>query len=138
MKPLHTIGSRLLKPRRVARDDRDHETFRNHAARRLQLHTPEVDEDVRRRLCANLRYLRGDVTDPDSPAPALAQDADPVVVYLALPHTLLADTLRGLAQVGVPQGSQLIIETPFGTGLHDARRLNEFVHTAFPENPVFR
>lgn len=122
----------------VARDDWNHETFRSHAARRLKLHAPDIDEDVQRRLCANLRYQRGDVTDPDSLAPIIAQAAGPLVVYLALPHTLFADTLHGLAEVGVPQGSRLVIEKPFGTGLQDARQLNEFVHSAFPEDAVFR
>ncbi len=38
----------------LAREDWDDEAFRVHAERRLAVHAPDVDEDVRR-LCANLR-----------------------------------------------------------------------------------
>ena len=122
----------------LAREDWDDEAFRAHAERRLAVHAPDVDEDVRRRLCANLRYQRGDVTDSGSLAPLVAQADGPVVVYLALPPGLFAGTLRGLAAAGVPEGSRLVVEKPFGDGLADARRLNELVHSAFPEHAVFR
>jgi glucose-6-phosphate 1-dehydrogenase len=122
----------------VARDDWDDETYRDWARRRLGAHAGDLPEDVRERLVARLRFARGDVTDPGDLRAALARvDGEPVV-YLALPNALFRPTLSALTEVGLPEGSRIVVEKPFGTDGADARVLNDLLHRLLPEQAVFR
>jgi len=112
-----------------ARQDWDDDTFRRHATRCLEQHASDVPARARETVVGALRYRRGDFTDADSVA-RLLQAGDlggkpaPVAVYLALPPTLFAPTVRTLAAVGLPAGSRVAIEKPFGEDLDAARDLN--------------
>jgi len=122
----------------VARDEWTDEEFRRHAGERLGVFAADVDERVRSELCASLHYRTGDVTDPGSLSAAVHDAGGPVVIYLALPNTLFADTLAALAQRDLPAGSRLVVEKPFGRDLADARQLNLFIRDVLPEDAVFR
>ena len=122
--------------------DWDEETFRSHVADRLDEHAADVPADVRRRLVHRLRYRRVDLTDAATVTTAVGalddddqdddQDDGPagdaaVAVYLALPPALFAPTLATLGRVGLPRGSRIAVEKPFGADLAGAQRLNELL-----------
>lgn len=122
----------------VAREGWDTGQFRDHAAQRLEQHAPDLSRSSRDALTARLNYLRGDVTEAESLRSAAAGAAGPVVAYLALPPSLFASAITGLASAGLPDGSRVVVEKPFGTDLASARELNRLLHRHFPESAVFR
>jgi glucose-6-phosphate 1-dehydrogenase len=60
------------------------------------------------------------------------------VVYLALPPAIFADTIEALVDAGLPEGSRLVVEKPFGTDSASAEQLNDLIHRRFDEQDVFR
>ena len=126
----------------AAGKDWDDDGFRAFAAERLNEHAAEVPRSVRERLLDSLRYRRADATDPAAVEATLrvAGTDDPVAVYLALPQQLHRDCIEALAGAGLPGGSRVVIEKPFGEDLASARDLNAIVAAAIPggENGVFR
>jgi glucose-6-phosphate 1-dehydrogenase len=71
-----------------------------------------------------LDYWPVDLADPRSLAAALDGARGPVAAYLALPPSVFATTIRSLAQVGLPAGSRVAVEKPFGEDVESARALN--------------
>lgn len=90
------------------------------------------------RLVDGLRYRAADVTSTSELRAALESDEGPLVIYLALPPSLFAATVRAIAGAGVPSDSRIVIEKPFGEDLTSARELNELLHGAFPEDAIYR
>ncbi|HEX7167168.1 MAG TPA: hypothetical protein VF230_09330, partial [Acidimicrobiales bacterium] len=104
------------------------------------LREAETPDDVRERLVAHVRYAAADVTDAAAVKDAIESTPGdgPVVAYLALPPGTYADALGALAEAGLPKGSRIVVEKPFGEGLESARALNELVREHFDERAVFR
>jgi len=112
------------------------ETFRDHVAARLAEHAADVPAAVRRALLDRLRYRAVDLSDPVSVAEAVwafdpgSGDADslvtssPVAVYLALPPSQFPAAVGALGAVGLPSGSRIAVEKPFGADLAGAVALN--------------
>ncbi len=122
----------------VAREPWETPGFRDHAARRLEQHAPDLSRASRDALVGRLRYLRGDVTQAETLQSAAEGAAGPVVAYLALPPSLFGSAITGLASAGLPDGSGVVVEKPFGTDLASARELNRLLHQHFAESAVFR
>nr|MDT0662516.1 glucose-6-phosphate dehydrogenase [Micromonospora sp. DSM 115978] len=129
----------------VARDELDDAGFRTHVRAALAEHAGRVDQAARDRLADDAHYLSGDVTDPKIIAAALrlAGDlgtgpADPVVLYLALPHVLFPDVIAALECCEIPSGLRIVVEKPFGADLTGARRLNAALGRVFREDRIFR
>jgi len=122
----------------VARHDWDTEAFRRHARGGLERHAAGVGSSSRDALLGHLEYHRADVTDPGQVARALGQVDEPVVAYLALPPSVFPPAIEGLANIGLPEGSRVVVEKPFGDDLASAQALNRLLHRAFPERAVFR
>jgi glucose-6-phosphate 1-dehydrogenase len=114
------------------------ERYRQWAKDRLQAHAADLDEKTREDLVGRLRHLHGDVTSPEDLAAVLERAGGGPVIYLALPNTLFLPTLQGLARVGVPAGTTIVVEKPFGRDEADARTLNRVLHGLVPEESVFR
>lgn len=119
-------------------EDMSDEAFRAHMRAALAEHASTVDEDARAAIVAAMSYRQTDLTHPGSVEAAIANDGDPMVVYLALPPALFAPTLRALADAGLPAGSVIAIEKPFGQDLASARALNRLLVTRLPHVTVFR
>ena len=79
-----------------------------------------AQDDLRRVV----RYRRADLTDPTQLRVALAPLDRPLAAYLALPPALFARAIETLAAVGLPCGSRVVVEKPFGSNLTSARELN--------------
>ena len=122
----------------VGRQDWSDDEYRAWAAARLAEHAGDVPEASRAALAGRLGYDRGDVTDARDLKRALDRAGGVPVVYLALPNTVFLPTLQALTEVGVPEGSTIAVEKPFGTDGENARQLNEVLHQVVAEERVFR
>jgi glucose-6-phosphate 1-dehydrogenase len=111
--------------------------YREWASNRLDEHGRACPRPARLAVVAALRYQPADVTDPDGVAPLIAGDR-PVAVYLALPPALFPTVVTTLQQAGLPAGSRLVLEKPFGEDLDSAVRLNRLLAELLPEQAVFR
>ena len=68
----------------------------------------------------------------------MAPTEDPAVVYLALPPAVFGPAITAMNVAGLPTGSHIVIEKPFGSDLASARELNELLHGFLPEDSVYR
>ena len=119
--------------RREGADD-----FRALAAEALDEYASGVSAGSRREVLGMLEYQRADSTDSDSVEAALGDSGEPVVAYLALPPGVFAPTVKALAGAGLPEGSRVVLEKPFGEDLRSAQELNRLLHETFSEEAVFR
>lgn len=120
--------------------------YRDDAARKLSEHGIEHPETARRWILDRTQYRPTDVTDAadmadliaesisePAPKPAPAQDP-PVTVYLALPTGLMPGALRALAAAGLPAGSRIAMEKPFGDDLNGAGELDDLLGELFGDD----
>jgi glucose-6-phosphate 1-dehydrogenase len=126
---LHILG--------VDQSDRDDAQFRAHVGEALDQHA-DSDGDVRTWVTDRVAYAVADVTDGDAIAAAIDDVDGPFVAYLALPPPMFGPTLEALAAAGVPDGSLIAIEKPFGTDLASARELNTLLARRFGDVTIFR
>jgi glucose-6-phosphate 1-dehydrogenase len=122
----------------VSRQDWTDEEYRQWARDRLATHAGRRPQEARERVLTRLDYVPGDVTRPADLRRALARAGGVPVVYLALPNTVFLPTLEALAETGLPEGSVVAVEKPFGRDRADAARLNAVLHRLLPEESVFR
>jgi glucose-6-phosphate 1-dehydrogenase len=104
----------------------------------IGLHGGEAARPAAGALADACTYLRGDATDPAALRDALAAGEGPAVIYLALPPPVFAPAIRAAAEAGLPEGSRMVIEKPFGEDLASARALNELLRTVLPEDAIHR
>lgn len=123
----------------AATQDLTDETFRRHAAERLEKHAAaDVSQTARKRLLDCLRYRKIDFNDHELVARAVraasddasesdSQSGEPVAAYLALPANVFAPAVKALGAVGLPKNSRIVLEKPFGEDLASAIALNELL-----------
>ncbi len=124
----------------VAKSSWTVDQLRDRARASLQEHGGGVDETAFAKLVGLLRYIDGDYADPSTfqkLRDALG-DAKHPTHYLAIPPSLFATVVEGLAGAGCANGARVIVEKPFGRNLATARALNQTLHRTFPESAVFR
>jgi glucose-6-phosphate 1-dehydrogenase len=124
----------------VGRRELEHEELEQIVREAVTKGVDDVDEQVVSDLLGRTMYIHGDVADEalyGRLREALG-DAKTPVFYLAIPPTGFAQVAEGLAAAGLVQNARLVVEKPFGTDLHSARRLNEKLTAIFPEAQLFR
>jgi glucose-6-phosphate 1-dehydrogenase len=124
-----------------SRENLDEEVFRRTADERLAEHAADVPAPAREAVVRSLRYRPVDVTDPESVASLVEPGRGPVAAYLALPPGLFPATVTALGSVGLPAGSRIALEKPFGDDLASAIALNRLLADALgpaDEQAVFR
>ncbi len=84
------------------------------------------------------RYLRADVTAPADLRRLLDACQGPAVIYFALPPAITEKTCHALRETGLPAGTRLVMEKPFGTDTASAEALNALLARLVPEDQVFR
>jgi glucose-6-phosphate 1-dehydrogenase len=95
--------------------------------------------DTRARMADKVvDYRTADVTDAGSVISALEPLNEPILAYLALPPAVFAPTLDALKEAGLPEGSRVAIEKPFGENLESAQALNRQLHGFLPEKDIYR
>jgi glucose-6-phosphate 1-dehydrogenase len=99
-----------------------------------------VDEQAFQKLCELLSYLDGDYKDDKTYEALRAKlgDAQCPTHYLAIPPSTFPVVVRGLQKSGCANSARVILEKPFGRDLVTARKLNDTLHQAFPEENIFR
>lgn len=99
-----------------------------------------VDPTAFATLSSLLRYVGGDYGDPATFA-NLRQALGPAerpLYYLVIPPSAFTTVAEGLARSGCVKNARVILEKPFGRDLASAKKLNQILHTHFPEKNVFR
>jgi glucose-6-phosphate 1-dehydrogenase len=91
-----------------------------------------------RRLESESPYRRADATSAADLKSLLEECEAPVAIYFALPPAVTARACEALLETGVPEGTRLVLEKPFGTSGEAARELNELVARLVPEDQVHR
>lgn len=119
------------------RGDRDDREFRVWAAEQLDRHAGSAPADARRWVAGKARYRQADATDPADLSDLIAGDG-PVALYLALPPAVFPGGITALHSAGLPPGSRIVLEKPFGEDLETARELNRLLAEVVPEQAVFR
>lgn len=89
-------------------------------------------------LLGATRYQQIDVTDGAALRALIDSCAGPVAVYFALPPAIAAKACAALQQTGLPEGTVLALEKPFGTDEASAHALNGVLATLVPEDRVHR
>jgi glucose-6-phosphate 1-dehydrogenase len=92
------------------------------------------------KLASRLRYVDGDYTDPGTFA-KLKQVLGPStrpIHYLAIPPSMFASVVQGLAKSGCADNARVIVEKPFGRDLATAQSLDRTLHEVFSEPSIFR
>jgi glucose-6-phosphate 1-dehydrogenase len=99
-----------------------------------------VDPEAFPKLCELLAYIDGDYKDGKTYTTLRAKlgDAQFPTNYLAIPPTMFPVVVKGLMESGCAKNARVILEKPFGRDLVSARKLNETLHQAFPEDCIFR
>ena len=126
------------------------EEFRLHAAKRLAEFAKDVPETARESLLGRLRYCPVELgVDHVTGAlqallgvPSDGADARPAIAaYLAVPPRLFVPAVTALGEAGLPAGSRIVVEKPFGESLEHARALNRLliaVTSRSRDSAVFR
>lgn len=123
----------------AARQPLDDEAFRRRAAERLAEFARDVPGEARERLLARLRYCRVELGAHDVAAAMrmlLGNSGDeteerrPIAAYLALPPRMFTAAVKALDEAGLPAGSRIVVEKPFGEDLEGARSLNRLLADA--------
>jgi glucose-6-phosphate 1-dehydrogenase len=124
----------------IAREGWSLERLRERARASVTEHGGGVDEKAFAKLTAQLRYVEGDYTKPetfDRLKQALAGATHPTH-YLAIAPSLFPTVVEGLARSNCASGARVVLEKPFGRDLASARELNRILHGVFDESAIFR
>ena len=99
-----------------------------------------VDEPAFAKLAASLKYVQGNYREPGTYTAlreAIGGAMHPLH-YLAIPPSLFATVVEGLAAAGLTDRARVVLEKPFGRDLESARALNATLHQRFDERSIFR
>lgn len=115
----------------------DDKQFHQWATTQLDRHGADLPAAARKAITTAARYRQADIGTPDDVAAAIAGDG-PVAVYLALPPAVFPIAVTTLHDAGLPPGSRVVLEKPFGEDLAGAETLNRLLADLVPEQAVFR
>ena len=125
----------------ASREEMDEDAFRRLTRERLGEHAAAFPATARDAIVRAVRYRPVDVTDAESVASVVQHGPGPVAAYLALPPALFPAAVTALGRAGLPAGSRIVLEKPFGEDLASAIALNRLLaETLGPagEQAVFR
>jgi glucose-6-phosphate 1-dehydrogenase len=121
----------------AGRERWDSEKYRRWAADQLGRHAGGLPAAARQAITSASRYRQADAADPASVAAVISGDG-PVAAYLALPPGVFPAVVSALHEAGLPAGSRIVLEKPFGEDLESAVALNRLLASTLPEQAVFR
>ncbi|MGQ0629662.1 MAG: gluconokinase, GntK/IdnK-type [Sporichthyaceae bacterium] len=142
-----------LRIRGVSRAQQSEAQFRDWVGAELAEYAPAIAPGVRAELIERCDYRAAEIaTGSDATADSTLADASLAdasladalagasmpVCYLALPAALFTPTARALARVGLPPGSRVAVEKPYGADGADAAALTEVLHDLVGAGSVFR
>ncbi len=115
------------------------EQFKQRARDSVEKQSP-ADKSGLARLTASLRYVAGEYGDQaaaEQIRQALGGAKNPLY-YLAIPPSLFATVVEGLARANCVKDARVVVEKPFGRDLASAQELNATLQAHFPEQAIFR
>jgi len=123
----------------VAKDPWTVDQLRDRMRHSLEEHGG-VDAALFEQLAKHLRYVSGEYGDPATFAALRRElgDSRHPTHYLAIPPSLFAPVVQGLAASGCATGARVVIEKPFGRDRVSAQALNRTLHAVFDESAIFR
>ena len=121
----------------ASREDWDDTRFRDHAAGWLAREASGLPSAAAEAVLASSRYRRIELGDQESVRACVTGDG-PVAAYLALPPAVFASAVTALHRAGLPRGSRVVLEKPFGEDLASAAELNRLLLSLMNEREVFR
>jgi glucose-6-phosphate 1-dehydrogenase len=124
----------------VASSGWDDDELRSHARDAITA-KGDIDEVAWKSLAASMSYVSGDYREASTfqNLAAKLSGVERPLFYLAIPPSMFDDVIQGLAGVGLNgPDSRVVVEKPFGRDLASARELNDVLHSAFPEEAIFR
>lgn len=98
----------------------------------------EAPEETIERIAGQTAYRRADALDEDQLRDLIDDVPGALVIYFALPPHVTVGVCALLEKIGVPQGTRLAMEKPFGADLASARELNEQATRVVPEEQIHR
>jgi glucose-6-phosphate 1-dehydrogenase len=123
----------------VGRSDWTDEQLRAQARESIKKHGVP-DSAASKKLCALLRYVRVDYSDPQTFQAlheALGNARHPAH-YLAIPPQMFEVVVKHLEKSGCAKGARVLVEKPFGRDLASAQKLNRILLKTFAESAIFR
>jgi glucose-6-phosphate 1-dehydrogenase len=114
--------------------------FRDYATASLKLNGMDPGSPAATRMLGLLRYVDGDLDD-DATYKAMSDQigaGQRVLYYLEVPPVLFGRIAHGIAAASRANGARVMVEKPFGNDLAGAQKLNETMHTYFPEEAIYR
>ncbi len=99
-----------------------------------------VHEEAYAGLCSRLQYVDGDYLDAATYERLCAAlgDCQRPLYYLAIPPSMFATVVEGIAKMGCIRDSRVVVEKPFGRSLASALELNGILRSAFADHAIFR
>ncbi|MGC9666116.1 glucose-6-phosphate dehydrogenase [Planosporangium sp. 12N6] len=94
---------------------------------------PQVDA-----VTKGTHYRRADVTDAGDLRVLLGACRGRPIIYFALPPSVTVKACHLLTGIGLPEGTRLVMEKPFGTDAASAEALNDLLTRLVPEDQVYR
>ena len=103
-------------------------------------HGGGIDEAAFAVLAKALSYVQGDyrAADTFNRLRTALGTAERPLHYLAIPPSLFAAVVEGLANASCTTGARVVMEKPFGRSLASAQALNATLHARFDESSIFR
>ncbi|WP_134774475.1 glucose-6-phosphate dehydrogenase [Ornithinimicrobium flavum] len=98
----------------------------------------DLDRERVERLVSDTSYVRADALDREQMRELLGTCGERLVIYFALPPAVTVQVCALLEDIGVPRGTRLALEKPFGSDLATAQELNAQLLRVVPETDIFR
>jgi glucose-6-phosphate 1-dehydrogenase len=128
----------------AAREAMSDDAFRNVVAENLRRHGSDIARSARDALLRRIRYSHVDLASDGSASslrPLIGDTGRALAAYLALPPQMFVTAVAALGEVGLPRGSRIVLEKPFGEDLDAAIALNQLLREvtgSAGEDAVFR
>ena len=98
----------------------------------------KVSNEALQSVLDTTRYEKADVTGSDDLRSLIDACPSPPALYFALPPSVTVAACKALQQVSLPEGTNLVLEKPFGTNQEGAASLNQLLTELVPEDQVHR
>ena len=98
----------------------------------------KVSDETLQSVLATTRYAKADLTSPDDLQSLIDACPPPPALYFALPPSVTVAACKALQQVSLPEGTNLVLEKPFGLNQESAASLNQLLAELVPEDQVHR
>jgi glucose-6-phosphate 1-dehydrogenase len=98
----------------------------------------KVSDEAQQSVLDTTRYKKADVTNAEDLRSLIDSCPSPPALYFALPPSVTVAACKALQQVSLPEGTNLVLEKPFGTNQEGAASLNMLLTELVPEDQVHR